>query len=106
MGSGYTHCMTKLALDDPYTLETAVTVELADAIRVNDVLDRARAAFAKFRGTSVKQRMDLVERATAAMEKRTDEIASDISKMMGKPVAQGRGEVGGMAQRARHMISI
>ncbi len=50
--------------------------------------------------------MALVERATVAMEKRTDEIASDISKMMGKPVAQGKGEVGGMAQRARHMISI
>src|SRR6185312_5050740 len=41
-----------------------------------------------------------------AMEKRKDEIALDLAKMMGKPVAQGRGEVSGMAQRARHMAEI
>ncbi len=98
--------MTKLTVDDPYTLENAVSVELADDAHVNDVLDRARAAFAKFRGTSVKDRIDLVERATQAMEKRADDIAKDISKMMGKPVAQGKNEVAGMAQRARHMASI
>jgi acyl-CoA reductase-like NAD-dependent aldehyde dehydrogenase len=98
--------MKLLEVDDPYTLETAVKVELADAARVNDVLDRARAAFAKFRATPLKERMALVERATVAMEKRAEEIASDISKMMGKPLAQGRNEVAGMAQRARHMASI
>jgi len=98
--------MATLTVDDPYTLETAVTVELAGEARVNDVLDRARAAFAKLRGSSVKERMDLVERATQAMEKRKDEIALDLARMMGKPVAQGRNEVAGMAQRARHMASI
>jgi acyl-CoA reductase-like NAD-dependent aldehyde dehydrogenase len=98
--------MTTLNVDDPYTLETAVHVELADDNKVNDVLDRARAAFAKFRGTSVKERIDLCERATAAMEKHTEDIALDITRMMGKPLQQGRNEVGGMAQRARHMASI
>src|SRR5690349_1394418 len=98
--------MTKLVVDDPYTLEPATAVELADETRVNQVLDRARAAFAGFRKTSVEERIALALRATAAMEKRTDEIALDISRMMGKPVAQGRSEVAGMAGRARHMASI
>jgi acyl-CoA reductase-like NAD-dependent aldehyde dehydrogenase len=98
--------MAKLTVDDPYTLETAVTVELADEKRVNGVLDRARAAFTKFRETSVKDRVDLCERATQAMEKRVEEIALDITRMMGKPLQQGRNEVAGMAQRARHMASI
>jgi acyl-CoA reductase-like NAD-dependent aldehyde dehydrogenase len=98
--------MTKLIVDDPYTLETACTVELADEAHVNAVLDRARAAFARFRGTTVDERIDLVERATVAMEKRKDEIALDIARMMGKPVAQGRNEVAGMALRARYMASI
>jgi len=98
--------MPTLNVDDPYTLETAVHVELADEKKVNDVLDRARAAFAKFRSTSVKERIDLCERATAAMEKHTEDIALDITRMMGKPLQQGRNEVGGMAQRARHMASI
>jgi len=98
--------MSVLHVDDPYTLENAVSIELADSARVDAVLDRARAAFAKARGASLKERAEWVERATAAMEKRADEIAYDISRMMGKPVAQGRNEVAGMAQRARHMISI
>ncbi len=98
--------MTNLIVDDPYTLEAAVTVELVDRARAFAVLDRARAAFAKFRGTSLKERMDLVERATSAMEKRRDEIALDIARMMGKPIAQGRNEVAGMAGRARYMASI
>ncbi len=98
--------MATLTLDDPYTLETACTVELANDARVNDVLDRARAAAAAYRGTPIRERMELVERATRAMEERKDEIALDISKMMGKPISQGRNEVAGMASRARHMASI
>ncbi len=98
--------MNTLHVDNPYTLETACTVELANAAKVDDVLDRARAAVARFRGTSVAERMKLVEAATQAMEKRKDEIARDISVMMGKPIAQGRNEVAGMAVRARHMASI
>lgn len=98
--------MTTLTVDDPYTLEPAVTVELADEARVNDVLDRAQRAARAFRGSSVNDRIALVERATQAMEKRRDEIALDISRMMGKPVAQGRNEVAGMAQRARYMAEI
>jgi acyl-CoA reductase-like NAD-dependent aldehyde dehydrogenase len=47
-----------------------------------------------------------VERATSAMEADADAIARDISQMMGKPVAQARNEVKGMALRARHMASI
>jgi len=95
-----------LIVDDPYTLETAFTVELAERGRTDAVLDRARAAFSKSRGTNVKERIDLVERATAAMEKRRDEIALDITRMMGKPIAQARNEVAGMAMRARYMASI
>ncbi|HEY1959390.1 MAG TPA: aldehyde dehydrogenase family protein [Polyangiaceae bacterium] len=98
--------MTKLTVDDPYTLEPSVSVELADDARVNDVLDRARRAFRAFRATPLKERIALVERATQAMEKRKDEIALDLARMMGKPIAQGRGEVAGMAQRARHMAEI
>jgi len=98
--------MSTLSVDNPYTLETACAVELANKARVDDVLDRARAAFARFRGSTVKERMALVEAATQAMEKRKDEIALDIANMMGKPIAQGRNEVAGMAGRARYMASI
>ncbi|CAN5430802.1 aldehyde dehydrogenase family protein [soil metagenome] len=98
--------MATLSVDDPFTLETAVTVELSDEAQGRGVLERSREAFEKFRRTSIEERIALVEKAMQAMEKRKDEIALDISKMMGKPVSQGLNEVAGMAGRARHMASI
>jgi len=40
------------------------------------------------------------------MEARSEAIATDITRMMGKPLAQARGEVKTTAVRARHMMSI
>lgn len=98
--------MTTLQVDDPFTGNVDVEVPLADDKDVSRALDASRAAFLAFRGSSLADRKALCERATAAMEKNADAIARDISKMMGKPVAQAKGEVGGMAGRARHMIAI
>ncbi len=98
--------MSLLEVDNPYTGEVAVEVPLANAEDVNRTLDASRAAAKAFRSSKIADRKALCERATAAMEKNADAIAHDISKMMGKPVSQAKGEVGGMAGRARHMISI
>ncbi len=98
--------MPKLIVDNPFTLEEACAVDLPDDADVSSVLDHGRAAARSFARTTVGERMALVVRATAAMEARSEEIAQDISRMMGKPVAQARGEVAGMAERARHMVSI
>ncbi|HEX7667276.1 MAG TPA: aldehyde dehydrogenase family protein [Polyangiaceae bacterium] len=98
--------MTTLRVDNPFTGNVDVEVPLAGESEVNRVLDAAQNAFRAFRGSSLEERKALCEKATAAMEKNADSIAEDISKMMGKPVAQAKGEVGGMAGRARHMISI
>ena len=70
------------------------------------VLQRARYAAPEFRRSHVVERIALCERAVAAMEKATDAIAADITRMMGKPLQQARNEVNGMASRARHMMSI
>ena len=93
-------------LDNPFTGDVACAVPLAEDSVVNATLDRARAAARAARGTSVAERIAFCERAVAAMEKNIDVIAADITRMMGKPLAQARGEVGGMAGRARHMMAI
>jgi acyl-CoA reductase-like NAD-dependent aldehyde dehydrogenase len=95
----------KLTLDNPFTGEI-LEVPLAGPREVDETLDRAELAARAFRRTSLEERKALCERATQEMEKRADEIAADITRMMGKPLAQAKGEVGGMAGRARHMISI
>ena len=98
--------MPTLTVDNPYTLETACTVELADEAAVDATLDRAVAASRAAAQTTIAARKELCERAVQAMEGKAEAIAADISRMMGKPLSQALGEVRGMAGRSRHMISI
>jgi acyl-CoA reductase-like NAD-dependent aldehyde dehydrogenase len=95
-----------LVVDNPFTGEPACTVALADEATINATLDRARDAFRAWRRADLRERILVCERAVAAMEANTASIAGDITRMMGKPLAQARGEVKTCATRARHMIEI
>jgi len=95
-----------LVVDDPFTGESAATVPLAGDAEVDATLDHARAAAKAWRTSALADRLALCERAIAWMEEHAESIASDVSRMMGKPVAQARGEVKTTAVRARHMMSI
>lgn len=93
-------------VDDPYTGEAAATIALSDPPTVDRALDRAREAARTFRHTTVEERAALCDRALGAFEARLDQIASDVTRQMGKPLSQARGEVKGMAGRWRHMQEI
>jgi len=95
-----------LVVDDPYSGEPACEVPLADEATVGATLDRARAAARAWRSSARSDRLALCERAVQAMEKNADAIARDITRMMGKPLAQARGEVGTSATRARAVMAI
>jgi len=98
--------MTDLITDDPFTGEVACKVTLADEQAVNAVLDRAQRAARTWRASGAAERIALCERAVAAMETHADAVSGDITRTMGKPLAQSRAEVRTMAARARHMMSI
>src|SRR5579863_1504235 len=95
-----------LVVDDPFTGQVACTVPQANDAAVGLVLDRARERSREWRDSTLPERIALCERAVAAMEGSAETIAASITKMMGKPLSQARGEVKGMAARARHMMSI
>jgi acyl-CoA reductase-like NAD-dependent aldehyde dehydrogenase len=95
-----------LVVDDPFTGEAACSVALADEATVNSTLDRARSAASAWRETPMAERIALCERATGALENQAEAVAADITRMMGKPLAQARGEVKTCAARARHLIGI
>lgn len=98
--------MTAHEVDDPYTGETACSVEATDDAALARVLSEARGASAELARSSIEERIALCDRALAKFEARTEEIAKDITRQMGKPLSQARGEVGGMAGRWRHMQAI
>src|SRR5689334_393149 len=95
-----------LVVDDPFTGEAVCTVALADEVTVNATLNAAQSAARAWRQSPIAERIALCERAVAAMEKRAPSIADDITRMMGKPIAQSLGEVKTCAARARYLIGI
>jgi acyl-CoA reductase-like NAD-dependent aldehyde dehydrogenase len=98
--------MPTLTIDNPFTLNTAYEVPLAEWPDIERLLDAAREGAVLAASSSLAERRALVERAVALMEQRSDAIALDISRMMGKPVAQAAGELRTMAMRARVMIEL
>lgn len=98
--------MSSHTVDNPYTGDVAASVEMTTPAQLDAVLEKARKGAKALRTMSVGDRIKLVLRACEAMEKRVDEIARDITRQMGKPLSQAKGEVGGMAGRLRHMASI
>ena len=74
--------------------------------QIGAALERARAAFASWRRVPVAERAAHGSRFVDAFVSRREEIAVEITRQMGRPVAHSPGEVGGLEERARHMIGI
>lgn len=81
-----------------------------DELTVEQALERlgkAEAAQRAWGETPLAQRVDLCRRMLAAYREKSDENATDITRMMGKPIGQARGEFeGGMVERTEHLCSI
>ncbi|MFI5316565.1 MAG: aldehyde dehydrogenase family protein [Myxococcota bacterium] len=98
--------MTALRVDNPFTLDLACEVPLAEWGAIERALDRARAGAKIAEAMPLAARAQLVERAVARMEAQGEAIARPISQMMGKPLAQAAGELRTLASRARTMIEL
>ncbi len=95
-----------LTVDDPFTGEVACELPLATAEEAMRAVDGAAEAQRRFRGSPVRERVALVLAFCEAFQGRQEEVARDVTRMMGKPIRQARGEVETMIGRARHMASI
>jgi len=95
-----------LRVDDPFTGEVACELPLATESEAMAAVDRAASAQRAWARVPVRERAALVLRFAEAMVARREEVARDITRQMGKPLAEARGEVGTCAARASHMASI
>ena len=93
-------------IDDPYTGEIVAERRFLAPGEIESVLARASRAQRAWARTDLRERVALCERFCAAFEKDGDRIAAEITRPMGKPLAQARGEVKTALARARHMMSI
>ncbi len=92
-------------VDNPASGEIAADLAVMDRAQLDRLIVGAADAGRSWAATKVAERIDLCGRFLAAFEARSEEIAGDITAQMGKPIAQSRAEVGGMADRVRFMMS-
>jgi acyl-CoA reductase-like NAD-dependent aldehyde dehydrogenase len=95
-----------VVVDNPFSGATYCEVPLAGEAEAVALITRSAAAQKDFAQTQVAERVALVGRFAEAALSMKETIARDISGMMGKPIAQARGEVDTLVARSRYMASV
>ena len=78
---------------NPATEELIATYDPMTTQEVDDILAKARAAFERWRETSIDERASLVRRAGEQLRANQDRYAGLATAEMGKPIAQAEAEV-------------
>ena len=69
-------------------------------------LSRARTSLAGWRRTPMSQRLELLQALSHHLAGRSEELARELSRMMGRPIRYAPGELAGFAGRAEAMIAM
>ncbi|MFO1242630.1 MAG: succinylglutamate-semialdehyde dehydrogenase [Rickettsiales bacterium] len=91
--------MPKLESYNPATGEKIWEGDAASVDAVHKAVDAARRAFPAWAALSLNERIACVERFRAVVEQKRDILAETISKEMGKPLWDTRGEVTGVVNK-------
>jgi succinate-semialdehyde dehydrogenase/glutarate-semialdehyde dehydrogenase len=85
--------MKLYAVTNPATGETVKEYPTATDAEVQEALAAAHQAFGQWNKSSLQERVKLLTRVAELYIERRDELAAIITREMGKPVRQARGEV-------------
>jgi acyl-CoA reductase-like NAD-dependent aldehyde dehydrogenase len=88
-----TATLTEIETVNPATGERLARYRAHDREQVDAILDRARAAFAVWRATSLSERAARVDRLAAYLRSHKHRIARVASVEMGKPITEAEAEV-------------
>ncbi|MDX2320449.1 MAG: aldehyde dehydrogenase family protein [Moritella sp.] len=89
-------------------IDNSVYVErsLASSDDINHALQKAVTAQANWHHIDLKERAAICYKMVDEFVANEDEIANELCWMMGRPIKYARGEVAGVAERARYMIDV
>ncbi|EFG65748.1 NAD-dependent succinate-semialdehyde dehydrogenase [Streptomyces sp. SPB074] len=85
--------MTAYKVVNPATGRTESTFPEATDAEIQDALDRSAEAYRGWRASAAADRAAVLERVAALYAERKDALAALITREMGKPVTQARGEI-------------
>ncbi|KJE90467.1 aldehyde dehydrogenase [Capsaspora owczarzaki ATCC 30864] len=97
--------MHSIQVVSPVDGSIVATRTLATAEEVDAVIERSKVAQKAWGKVPVKERVAICLKFVDAFVAGKDEIAKELTQQMGRPISQTPGEVNGMADRAKYMIS-
>ena len=93
---------TRSPIDNSVYVERA----LASSEDIQNSLQASVIAQAHWRKVALKERAAICHKMVDALVANTNEIATELCWMMGRPIQYASGEVVGLAERARYMIDV
>ena len=97
--------MASLRTITPVDGSVFVERSLASSAEIERALSAARSAQSGWKAASVEERARVLGDAVDAFVAVSEDVATEITWQMGRPIAQSPGEVGGFEERSRHMIA-
>lgn len=94
--------MSDYQITNPATGEVEATYPTASEQDIQQALKKADDAYQDWRQVALSERSALLHKVADIYLERQDELAAIIAKEMGKPVAQGKGEIGLVAEIFRY----
>ena len=93
-------------LINPATGEVFRSIQLTSESELESILSRMRTAQQPWRDVPVEQRLESCRQFISAFRSMKEAVALDITRQMGKPIAQSRREVDTMLDRAETMVRL
>ena len=94
-----------LTVTNPYDHSDIAEVPFHTPDQIEAKLELAVAALDTWKQLSLEDRTGMVESGLDQMKQNGEQIARDVSRQMGKPLAQSRGELATMVDRAEQSIA-
>ncbi len=98
--------MRKLVVRNPFDQSVACELPYDDDRSVAEKLRRARSAFDAWRRVPLDERIRTVRTAIEHFRTHAEGVARDLTRQMGKPIAEARREIDTFFDRAHFMCSI
>ncbi|TFK22364.1 succinate semialdehyde dehydrogenase [Coprinopsis marcescibilis] len=90
----------------PHNQQPFVARTYPSELQVDQAISKAAHAQKAWAAVPVKERIEIGNKFMTEFEKMKEEIPLELSLQMGRPVAQGAGEVRGFLERSNYMLSI
>lgn len=98
--------MDAMLVDNPFSGAVACEVTFLAWDDISLLIDQAKGASKAFQISDLETRIAICERAMNAIDARQEAMATDVTRLMGKPITQSRVEAKRAVARGRQLVSL